>query len=325
MTSYYVAQAFVEGPREQIVGMLNTILHNVGVDRVITDKDDVTSANLKIKNPESDLPYGLRRSDFFDEKLVSETGLQQKRDSFLAENAAVISTDEYVNLVEVTEKDGNWAVEFTEAEVECEPNLDWPDWGDIARAYGFRIIVDQYDQSSRLDFCYSRVLTPDKTDHGHVDKQIIEPRHPLGDYYEEFERLKKLDSIRYRELKIDQLENLILEIKEDIAVERINIVAEKAERNGGHVFIPKDITDEWPASLCPADIESIEVHPDNPFFTSEGNCLLSKDRTEVVLGCRNSVIPDSVKHVRQGAYYNVPGGKEIEEKYSSPEDYELPL
>lgn len=325
MTGYYVLNAFVEGPREQVVGMLNTILCNVGVDRVITDKDDVASANLKIKNPESDLPLGLRRSDFFDEILILEAGLQQRRDSFLAENAAVIATDEYVNLVGLAEKEGNWIVKFTEAEVECEPNLDWPDWDDIARAYGFRIIVDQYDQSSRLDFCYSWVLTPDKTDHGHIDKQIIEPRHPLGDYYEEFERLKKLDSIRYRELKISQLENLILEIQEDIAVERINIVAERAESNGGHVFIPKDLTDIWFAALHAADIESIEVHPDNPVFCSEGNCLLDKDRAEVILGCRNSVIPDTVKHVRQGAFYNIPGGKEIEEKYSCPEDYELPF
>ena len=325
MTSYYVAQAFVEGPREEIAGMLNTILRNVGVDSLLSDMDDVASANLKIKNPKTGLSLGLRRSDFFDEELVLEAGLQQKRDSFLAENAEYITADEYVNLVEVTEKDGNWAVEFTEAEVECESNLDWPDWDDIARAYGFKTIVDVFDQASRLDFCYSWVLTPDKTDRGHVGKQIIEPRHPLGDYYEEFEKLKKLDPVRYRELKINQLESLILEIQEDIAVERINTIAEKAERNGGHVFIPEYITDEWPASLCPADIESIEVHPDNPFFTSEGNCLLSKDLTEVILGCRNSIIPDSVKHVRQGAFYNIPGGKEIEEKYSSPDDYELPF
>lgn len=65
MTSYYVTQAFVEGPREQIVGMLNTILRNIGIDRAITDKDDVASANLKLKNPTSELPLGLRRPDFF--------------------------------------------------------------------------------------------------------------------------------------------------------------------------------------------------------------------------------------------------------------------
>ena len=73
MTSYYVAQAFVEGPREQIVGMLNMILRNVGVDSLISDKDDLATANLKLKNPERDLPLGLRRSDFFDEELVPKT------------------------------------------------------------------------------------------------------------------------------------------------------------------------------------------------------------------------------------------------------------
>ena len=49
MTSYFVAQSFVEGTREEIVGMLNTILRNVGVDSVITDEDDVASANHKIR------------------------------------------------------------------------------------------------------------------------------------------------------------------------------------------------------------------------------------------------------------------------------------
>ena len=227
MTSYYVAQAFVEGPREEIAGMLNTILRNVGVDSLLSDMDDVASANLKIKNPKTGLSLGLRRSDFFDEELVLEAGLQQKRDSFLAENAEYITADEYVNLVEVTEKDGNWVVKFTEGEDECDTNIDWPDW--------------------------------------------------------------------------------------------------EAKRNGGHVFIPEDITDECPAFLRPADIESIEVHPDNPSFSSEGNCLLSKDRTEVILGCRNSVIPDSVRHVCQGAFRNIPGGREIEEKYSCDDDSFLPF
>lgn len=325
MTSYYVTQAFVEGPREQIVGMLNTILRNIGIDRTITDKDDVASANLKLKNPTSELPLGLRRPDFFDDALISEVGLQQKRDSFLAENAEFITTDEYVYLVEVTDKDGNWVVKFTEGELECESNLDWADWEDIAYAYGFRIIVDLYDQSNQLDFCYSSVLTPDKTDRGPVDKQIIEPELPLGKYYDGFERLKELDSIRYRELKISQLEDLIHEIQSDIDEEKIHIVAERAKRNGGHVLIPKDLTEIRFTALRPADIESIEVHPDNPVFCADGNCLLPKDRTEVILGCRNSVIPGSVKHVRQGAFYNIPGGREIEEKHSCPKDYELPL
>lgn len=325
MTSYYVTQAFVEGPKEAIARMLNTILRNVGVGRVITDKDDVASANLKLKNPKSELPLGLRRPDFFDDELISEAGLQQKRDSFLAENAEFITTDEYVNLVEMTEKDGNWVVKFTEGDCECDPIIDWPDWEDIARAYGFKIIVDLYDSACRPDFCNSLVLMPVKTDHSHIDKQIIEPELPLGKYYDGFERLKELDSIRYRELKISQLEDLIHEIQSDIDEEKIHIVAERAKRNGGHVLIPKDLTEIRFTALRPADIESIEVHPDNPVFCADGNCLLSKDRTEVILGCRNSVIPDTVKHVRLGAFYNIPGGKEIEEKYSCPEDYELPL
>lgn len=41
------------------------------------------------------------------------------------------------------------------------------------------------------------------------------------------------------------------------------------------------------------DIESITVDPENRYYYSENNCLISKASREVVLGCKNSVIPES--------------------------------
>ena len=50
-------------------------------------------------------------------------------------------------------------------------------------------------------------------------------------------------------------------------------------------------------------LESITVEPGNANYVSSGNCLLSKDGTVLVAGCRNSVIPDGVKVIAKCAFW----------------------
>ena len=49
-------------------------------------------------------------------------------------------------------------------------------------------------------------------------------------------------------------------------------------------------------------ISLINVAPGNPTFRSEGNCLISRSSGELILGCRNSVIPTGVKKIGVGAF-----------------------
>ena len=39
---------------------------------------------------------------------------------------------------------------------------------------------------------------------------------------------------------------------------------------------------------------SINVSNDNPFYKSEGNCLLNKDGANLISGCKGSIIPDGI-------------------------------
>ncbi len=68
------------------------------------------------------------------------------------------------------------------------------------------------------------------------------------------------------------------------------------ELNCPRLVFPKDMTDiadEFYMALgITDDIETIEVEKGNPYYHSEGNCLIETATKTLVLGCKNSVIPD---------------------------------
>ena len=53
-----------------------------------------------------------------------------------------------------------------------------------------------------------------------------------------------------------------------------------------------------------SNIESITVEAGNPTYHSEGNCLIETETKELILGCKNSVIPEdgSVTGIGRGAF-----------------------
>ncbi len=61
--------------------------------------------------------------------------------------------------------------------------------------------------------------------------------------------------------------------------------------------------EEYAFSRCSNSLESITVDSDNSVYKSEGNCLIENLTNTLILGCRNSVIPSSVKHIGTGAFY----------------------
>ena len=68
-------------------------------------------------------------------------------------------------------------------------------------------------------------------------------------------------------------------------------------RGGGDLVIPRGmerISDSGYLSLdmMPPCIDSITVEDGNPSFYAKNSCLIRKEDGELVLGCRNSVIPD---------------------------------
>ena len=64
------------------------------------------------------------------------------------------------------------------------------------------------------------------------------------------------------------------------------------------------INDRCNLNTC--NLESIEVHPLNKTYVSEGNCCIDKVHAAVVWGCRYSIIPEYITKVCQGAFRNSP-------------------
>ena len=84
-------------------------------------------------------------------------------------------------------------------------------------------------------------------------------------------------------------------------------------RGGGDLVIPRGmerISDSGYLSLdmMPPCIDSITVEDGNPSFYAKNNCLIRKGDGELVLGCRNSVIPDdgSVRSIGALAFNGLP-------------------
>ena len=184
---------------------------------------------------------------------------------------------------------------------------------DLSRIYGVTIFEDVYDTEYEDDYCQTTIIEPGD---GTPKTTVIEPRHSFHAYTDAFEKLIEYDPERYRKVKIEALEALTHIIQREIARERIEVVKDKATANNGHVYIPKEVTETGPYDFYGFPIESIEVHPDNPNYCAEGNCLLTKDRTIVILGCKNSVIPEGVK-IMHDAFNGCPCEADFEKRYNT--------
>ena len=61
-----------------------------------------------------------------------------------------------------------------------------------------------------------------------------------------------------------------------------------------HLFVGEAFEDISQLEGFSRTLESIEVSKSNPFYYSENNCVIEKRTETLVLGCKNSVIPDNV-------------------------------
>ncbi|MBR0304617.1 MAG: leucine-rich repeat domain-containing protein [Bacteroidales bacterium] len=71
------------------------------------------------------------------------------------------------------------------------------------------------------------------------------------------------------------------------------------------LFVPKTVTDISVTSFeyC-RNLAEISVHPDNPVFDSRGNCnaIINTKENELVYGCKNATIPNSVTSIAWYAF-----------------------
>ena len=71
--------------------------------------------------------------------------------------------------------------------------------------------------------------------------------------------------------------------------------------------IPSGLTTIETDAFCWCPLESITVDKENPVFDSRGDCnaIIRTANDELFLGCKNTVIPDDVKHIGVGAFFNI--------------------
>jgi hypothetical protein len=69
------------------------------------------------------------------------------------------------------------------------------------------------------------------------------------------------------------------------------------------VEIPSSVMTIEPGAFlgCP-EIETIRVAENNPAYKSESNCCITKDGKTLVIGCKSSVIPDTVETIARSAF-----------------------
>lgn len=196
----------------------------------------------------------------------------------------------------ICEDETNYTVQLCmDEEVWSELDEEFPSSSDLVRIYGVTIFEDVYEPEYEGGaYCETIIVEPGD---GAPITTEIKPWQSIRDYEDAFVKLIEYDPERYRKVKIEALEALTRNIQREIARERIEIVKDKATANDGQVYIPKEVTETGPYDFNGFPIESIEVHPDNPKYCAEGNCLLTKDRTVVILGCKNSVIPEGVSEI----------------------------
>jgi len=52
-----------------------------------------------------------------------------------------------------------------------------------------------------------------------------------------------------------------------------------------------------------SELKTLEVHPDNPIYRSEGNCIIKRKENSVYFGSANSVIPEGITTIEPSAFH----------------------
>lgn len=77
------------------------------------------------------------------------------------------------------------------------------------------------------------------------------------------------------------------------------------------IYISKSVEVIDPEAFDSNFVENVEVDKNNPYYYSDGNCIIEKASKTVVFGCKNSVIPDGVLSIGSCAFKNCEGLTEI--------------
>lgn len=233
---------------------------------------------------------------------------------------------------------------------EVPPYPDWIDWADICRIYDVQIVVDdmEYRNGGFNDFCGATIY---QMKDGIASKTRIEPKLDVLAYTETVEKLSDMDPSRFRWKCIKDLELNIEKLQLIFSREKLLAACESLDPEDGRLVVPDGLTKidldlvlskyrkaryshlksykshrdkiksiyipesvdciSYIDSIPGSNIEAIEVSPDNKSFCSLNNCVLSKDKKVLIIGCKGSVIPDCVTEIGHYAFRECEGLEKI--------------
>lgn len=122
----------------------------------------------------------------------------------------------------------------------------------------------------------------------------------------QYDAYKLVDVSRYNEAELVVPKKLpnggiveALEVKdapniESLIMSEMTMRIDWDKRYLKHIYIGEAFTNMRQLEGFSGTLESIEVDASNPSYYSENNCVIEKETETLVLGCKNSVIPDNV-------------------------------
>lgn len=86
--------------------------------------------------------------------------------------------------------------------------------------------------------------------------------------------------------------------------ESLTTIGTNSLRSGriAEFYVGKNLTSIPDNPFWTDTMEKITIHPDNPKYYVENNCLIERDTKTLILGCNNSIIPDGVKIIGKYAF-----------------------
>lgn len=334
----YITSIALTGKKECIIKMLNAVISNVGLEKAIADGDDLGTINSKLTADDGcGIEIGI--PDLLSEEHLTDEVLMQKKAEFgkdcEEDEPYNVCSGRAIEFVRVEDSGDNYIAKFSLYEYEDYNYGDYADWSDIARLYGCKVVIDVvlFMKGRFEEFCATTIF---ELVEGKVKETRVAPKLDIDEYIYAFKELCKMAPEHYRQLKIQDMEAKVRALQTEISREKLLTRLEHLDETQGHLDVPEGVTylsgdvlwryaDKLRSIYIPASVdtinksaisssslETIEISPDNPDFCSVNNCILDKDRTRLLIGCKGSVVPDGVTEIENSAFSGCRGLEEIE-------------
>lgn len=333
----YITNIALTGKKESIIKMLNAVISNVGLEKAIADGDDLGTINSKLTADDGcGIEIGI--PDLLSEEHLTDEVLMQKKAEFgkdcEEDEPYNVCSGRAIEFVRVEGSEDDYIAKFSLYEYEDYNYGDYADWSDIARLYGCKVVIDVvlFMKGRFEEFCATIIF---ELVEGKVKETRVAPKLDVDEYTTAFNKLCKMAPEHYRQLKIQDMEAKVRALQKEISREKLLIRLKHLDETQGHLDVPEGVSylsgdvlwryaDKLRSIYIPASVdainksaisssslESIEISPDNPDFCSVNNCILDKDRTRLLIGCKGSIVPEGIIEIENSAFSGCRGLEEI--------------